>query len=100
MPLRSLSRVAARRRAKAMVVALGKYDNAAAARDRPALRGFQVIELPALRCLDRRTHAFKSTPCQLDHLKAADITELLGNYLYILTVLLGATRWIFSRLFG
>ncbi|MEX0901109.1 MAG: hypothetical protein WDZ76_00005, partial [Pseudohongiellaceae bacterium] len=61
-PLRSLSRVAARRRAQAMAVALGKHDNAAAARDRPALRGFQPNPVSALPFFDRPTHAFKTAP--------------------------------------
>jgi len=64
-----------------MAVALGKNDNAAAARDRPALRGLQAIVLPALRFLDRPTHAFKNAPCQHDCLKARDISELFRGSL-------------------
>jgi len=66
-----------------MAVALGKNDNAAAARDRPALRGLQAIVLPALRFLDRPTHAFKNAPCQHDCLKARDISELFRGSLGI-----------------
>jgi|GEM_PF-2051274 len=64
-----------------MAVALGKNDNAAAARDRPALRGLQAIVLPALRFLDRPTHAFKNALCQHDCLKARDISELFRGSL-------------------
>jgi len=67
-----------------MAVALGKNDNAAAARDRPALRGLQAIVLPALRFLDRPTHAFKNAPCQHDCLKARDISELFRGSLGVL----------------
>ena len=64
-----------------MAVTLGKNDNAAAARDRPALRGLQAIVLPALRFLDRPTRAFKNAPCQHDCLKARDISELFRGSL-------------------
>jgi|GEM_PF-4689061 len=71
-----------------MAVALGKNDNAAAARDRPALRGLQAIVLPALRFLDRPTHAFKNAPCQHDCLKARDISELFRGSLGQIAALL------------
>jgi len=71
-----------------MAVALGKNDNAAAARDRPALRGLQAIVLPALRFLDRPTHAFKNAPCQHDCLKARDISELFRGSLGVYRVYL------------
>jgi hypothetical protein len=64
-----------------MAIALGKRDNAAATRDRPALRGLQAIVLPALRFLDRPTHAFEIAPWQLDCLKARGITELFRGSL-------------------
>src|SRR5690606_38947569 len=76
MSLRSLSRVAARRQAQLIAVALSKSDNEAAARDRLALRGLQAKALTALHFLDRPTHAFESASCQHLCLKARDITEL------------------------
>jgi len=75
-----------------MAVALGKNDNAAAARDRPALRGLQAIVLSALRFLDRPTHAFKNAPCQHDCLKARDISELFRGSLGLLLLTLIACQ--------
>ena len=66
-----------------MAVALGKRDNAAAMRDRPALRDLQVIVLSVLRFLDRPTHVFESAPCQHDCLKARETTELFRGSLDI-----------------
>jgi len=43
--------------------------------------------LPALRFLDRPTHAFKNAPCQHDCLKARDISELFRGSLDLLGLL-------------
>ena len=66
-----------------MAVALGKRDNAAAARDSPALRGLQAKARLALHFLDRPTHAFKSAPYPRFCLKARDATELFRGSLVI-----------------
>jgi len=79
--LRVIAPAAARRRALAMAVALGKHGNAAEAAQTPARRGLQPIPLAALPLLDRRTHASASAPCQRNRLKARVTIELFRGSL-------------------